>query len=132
MSLATSILPSDPQELRRFAQALQAELYAKTLHIETLKALLAALRRTRFGRKSEKLDREIEQLELLIGDLEEGQAESAAKTEAAQGDEQADKPATSRTSSSPARRGRKPLPEHLTRERVIHNGPCACPGCGGT
>ena len=132
MSLATSILPSDPQELRLFAQALQAELYAKTLHIETLKAQLAVLRRARFGRKSEKLDREIEQLELLIGDLEEGQAESAAKTEAAPGDKQADKPATSRTSSSPARRGRKPLPEHLTRERILHNGPCACPGCGGT
>ena len=98
----------------------------KTLHIETLKAQLAALRRARFGRKSEKLDREIEQLELLIGDLEEGQAESAAKTEAAQGDEQADKPATSRTSSSPARRGRKPLPEHLTRERVIHTGGLRC------
>jgi hypothetical protein len=28
------------------------------------------LRRARFGRSSEKLDREIEQLELLIGDLE--------------------------------------------------------------
>jgi hypothetical protein len=29
------------------------------------------LRRARFGRSSEKLDRDIEQLELLIGELEE-------------------------------------------------------------
>jgi hypothetical protein len=29
------------------------------------------LRRARFGRSSDKLDRDIEQLELLIGDLEE-------------------------------------------------------------
>ena len=40
-----------------------AELYAKTLQIEHLKAQLAVLRRARFGRSSEKLDHEIEQLE---------------------------------------------------------------------
>ena len=54
-------------------------LYAKTLHIEKLKAQLALLRRARYGRSSEKLDREIEQLELLIGDLEEGKAERDKK-----------------------------------------------------
>jgi transposase len=47
-----------------------AELYAKTLQIEHLKAQLAVLRRARFGRSSEKLDREIEQLELILGELE--------------------------------------------------------------
>src|SRR6202521_5120190 len=58
-----------------------AELYAKTLRIEHLKAQLAVLRRARFGRSSEKLDREIEQLELVLGDLEESVAESNARTE---------------------------------------------------
>src|SRR2546427_11349088 len=53
-----------------------AELYAKTLQIEHLKAQLAVLRRARFGRSSEKRDREIEQLELVLGELEEGGAES--------------------------------------------------------
>src|ERR1700746_3326279 len=48
-----------------------AELYAKTLQIEHMKAQLAVLRRARFGRSSEKLDREIEQLELMIGEFEE-------------------------------------------------------------
>jgi transposase len=42
------------------------------LHIEKLKAQLAALRRARFGRSSEQLDRDIGQLQLLLGDLEEG------------------------------------------------------------
>src|SRR6204780_5968868 len=47
-----------------------AELYAKTLQIEHLKAQLAVLRRARFGRSSsEKLGREIEQLELVLGEL---------------------------------------------------------------
>ena len=39
---------------------------------------LAALRRARFGRSSEKLDHKIEQLELRIGELEEEQAEEMA------------------------------------------------------
>ena len=34
------------------------------------------LRRARFGRSSEKLDQAIEQLELLIGEHEEGEAEN--------------------------------------------------------
>jgi chromosome segregation ATPase len=52
-------------ECDRLIAVRDAELYAKTLQIEHLKAQLAVLRRARFGRSSEKLDREIEQLELL-------------------------------------------------------------------
>src|SRR5690242_9856134 len=52
-----------------------AELYAKTLQIEHLKMQLAMLRRSRYGPSSEKLDREIDQLELILGELEEGVAE---------------------------------------------------------
>ncbi len=79
MSLASAALPTDPDELRAFAQALQSELYAKTLHIEKLKTQLARLKRARFGQSSEKLDRQIDLLELVIGDLEEGEAESDAR-----------------------------------------------------
>ena len=43
------------------------------LQIENLKAQWAVLRRSRYGRSSEKLDQEIEQLELLIGELEEAE-----------------------------------------------------------
>ena len=73
MSLASDPLPTDPEALRQFAAGLQtelarkeieiaanaAEIHAKTLHIEQLKAQLAVLRRARFGRSSEKLGREI-------------------------------------------------------------------------
>lgn len=122
MSLVAAVLPSDPAALRAFALTLQAELYAQSLHIEKLKAQLALLRRNRFGRSSEKLDRDIEQLELLIGDLEEGQAESQQRTYAAT-------PAPRKEKSHPVR---KPLPEHLPRERVEHETACVCPACGGT
>jgi transposase len=105
-----------------------AELYAKTLQIEHLKAQLAVLRRARFGRSSEKLDREIEQLELVLGELEESVAESNARTE------QAKQERASPARAKPADRkpgGRKPLPAHLPREQVVHQPPPACVCCGG-
>ncbi|MDR3470235.1 MAG: IS66 family transposase [Devosia sp.] len=125
MSLATAELPSDPDALRAFAAALQAELYAKTLHIEKLKAQLATLRRARFGQSSEKLDRQIDLLELVIGDLEEAEAENDARQEAAAA------PSGSTLPAKPPRQGnRRPLPDHLPREIIAHAGVCACPGCG--
>ena len=145
MSLANSPLPSDPLALRIFAAGLQtelarkdielaanaAEIRAKTLHIEKLKMQLAVLRRARFGRSSEKLDREIEQLELMIGALEEDAAADDAR--AATSDPAADRdpgsPAKPRERRQPVRR---PLPEHLPRETVTHEPACTCPGCGGS
>jgi len=40
MSSKATLLPENIDELRAFALSLQEELYAKTLHIEKLKALL--------------------------------------------------------------------------------------------
>ena len=128
MPSATDVLPSDPEALRAFAIALQEELalkdrelHAKTLHIEKLRATLALMKRARFGRSSEKID----QLELLIGDLEEAAVEEQAR-ETAQA--AADRPAA----KSGGPRGRQPLPAHLPRERVVHTPACACPACGST
>lgn len=136
MSLTTAPLPEDYAALRAFAASLQsemqreiaardAELYAKTLHIEKLKMQLAVLRRARFGRSSEKLDQEIDQMELLLGDLEESQAESTAS------------PTIPSSSAAPSQREktqpkRHALPEHLPRERVEHDAACVCPACGGS
>ena len=47
--------------------------------IEKLRAELAVLRRARYGRKSEKLDAQVKQLELLIDDIEAGVAEKLAR-----------------------------------------------------
>ncbi len=105
-----------------------AELYAKTLQIEHLKAQLAVLRRARFGRSSEKLDREIEQLELVLGELEESVAESNARTEQAT-QERASPARTKPTDRRPG--GRKPLPAHLPREQILHEPAPTCACCGG-
>ena len=99
----------------------EAELYAKTLHIEKLKAQLLQLKRARFGRSSEKLEAEIQQMELLLGDLEAGEERSTSKVEALT--------KTPRERSIPVRQA---LPEHLPRETVEHEVACVCPSCGGT
>jgi transposase len=158
MTLNPSVLPRDARSLRRMIvekQALlsareqiiaekeaqlaerdrliavrDAELYSKTLQIEHLKAQLAVLRRARFGRSSEKLDREIEQLELLLGELEEGVAESQVRTEQAQSEGRAIEVRSKPTQRQPG--GRKPLPAHLPRERSVQQPPAACICCGGT
>jgi transposase len=138
MPSATTPLPSDPQALRAFAVSLQealatkdrelaardAELHAKTLHIEKLRAMIALMKRARFGHSSEKID----QLELLIGDLEEAAAEEQAREASAQTAE--DRPVAK--AGAPRPRGRQPLPAHLPRERVVHPPAPACPACGGT
>jgi transposase len=142
MSLATAELPTDPAELRAFALACQSELKAaelgvqfKTLEIEKLKFQIAKLRRMQFGRSSERINRQIEQLELQLEDLEAGAAEGAAKDEEATRDEAE---AEAAEPLPPARERnkpkRKPLPEHLPRQEVVHqpagDGACICPDCG--
>ena len=99
-----------------------AELRSASFEIEKLKVQLAALRRERFGKSSEKLAAEIGQLEMLIGDLEENQAQAAAAAEA----KAKDAPAKPRRPAI-----RKPLPDHLPRETVLHEPVFAC-RCGCT
>jgi transposase len=116
-------------ERDRIIAVRDAELYAKTLQIEHLKMQLAVLRRARHGRSSEKLDREIEQLELILGELEEGVAESNTRAKQAK-----QEPATTACAKSPDRKpaGRKPLAAHLPREEVVHEPASTCGCCGGT
>jgi transposase len=136
MSLATAELPTDPAELHAFALACQSELKVaelsvqyKALEIEKLKLQIAKLRRMQFGRSSERITRQIEQLELRLEELQAGAAEVAAKAEAG-----AD--ATEPVGSIGERRKpkRQPLPDHLPRQEVVHqpsdDGACKCPDCG--
>ena len=115
-------LPDDVAALRAIIAAQAAELAAKDGLIGTLRLQLAKLRRQQFGRSSERLDRDIDQLELALEDLE---AEQAATAPAHDGDKAQAPPVTAR----PARR---PLPDHLPRDVVEHPAPTSCPACGGS
>ena len=110
----------DPEELVALVLAQQEQLLSRDTEIEHLKLLIAKLRRAQFGRSSEKLDRQIEQLELRLEALEMDDAENvAARPEAV----------VKKESAGSARR---PLPAHLPREIRTHLPKQeACPDCGG-
>jgi len=116
MKLDLSDLPTDIEALQKLVREQAALLQSKDLEIERLTARIAKLRRMQFGRSSEKIDAEIEQLELLLDDLHE--AEGA----------KADRITVQSDSSKPVRR---PLPDHLPREEITHAAACVCPKCGG-
>jgi transposase len=102
------------------------EVAALRFEIERLKLLLAKMRREQYGQSSERGARIIAQLELQLADLEESAAEEETAAEiAAPASERTVRPGGTR---KPARR---PLPEHLPRERIVYPAPCACPKCGG-
>ena len=100
--------------------AAKAGLIAKTLEAEKLKFELARLKRMTFGASSERIKREIEQLELKLEELEsdEAQGEPAATPEPSP-DEQ---PAEARE-----KKRRRQLPEHLPRTTETHEP--ASPTC---
>ena len=109
-------LPDDIHALKALVLAQRAQLHSHAAEIEHLKLLIAKLRRAQFGRSSERLDREVEQLELRLEELQSAQAQIA--------------PASQPAADEKTRPARRPLPAHLPRERVVHQPACTCPECG--
>ena len=103
--------------------AAEAETQANTLLIEKLKLMIRKLRHEQFGQSSER-SAFLDQLELQLADLEENaaQAETTAAMAAA---DKITVPSFERR--KPARR---PLPEHLPRERIVYPVLATCPCCG--
>jgi len=127
---ADDSLPDDVTTLKAMLRAertarlaAEAEAQARTLLIEKLKLTIKKLRHEQFGQSSER-GALLDQLELQLADLEENaaQAETAAQITAA---DKITVPSFERR--KPARR---PLPEHLPRERLVYPMPAACPCCG--
>ncbi len=127
MSSTVASLPDDIYALRALC-ARQAEelarqsgqLQARDSLIDKLKEQLAVLRRARFGKSSEKIDRDIAQLELALEEIEA--AEAGLPFEAPAGRVEAPK-------TKPVR---QPLPDHLPRHEIVHDlGERSCPCCGG-
>ena len=125
-----ALLIATRQELRSTREALQAneqQLLSRDHEIQHLKLLIAKLERMYFGRKSEKIARQIDQLQLKLEELETGRAEQES-------DEQETASNTSARPSTPRKkRSRRPLPAHLPRETKTHlPSESCCPECGGT
>jgi len=113
----------DLQSLKALLLAKQSELDSRETEIESLKLLILKLKRMHFGRRSEKLNADIEQLELRLEDLEVNQAAAEPL------------PIQPVAIDKKARRkpARRPLPADLPREtETIAPQQEACPDCGGT
>src|ERR1043166_5023352 len=106
-------------------QAAQSEAQHRALLIEKLKYTIAKLRHERFGQSSER-GAILDQLELQLADLEENAAEAETAAQVA-----AVEAKTAVKSFERRKPARRPLPEHLPRERVVYPSPSACPCCGG-
>jgi len=125
LSKDEELLSKDTQLLHKDEQLLSKDeqLAWRDEEIERLKLLIAKLRRTQFGRKSEKLDWEIEQLELKLDELEASRAQHAAASPS---------PMVASAVNRATKRPRMPLPAHLPREtHKILPKQEACPDCGG-
>ena len=140
-------LPDDAESLKRLVLAREQELAVARGQVATAAAEAAALRakaaddealivhlklhieklrRDRFGQRSERSARLLDQLELQLEELE------ASATEDELAAEKAAAGTTTVSAFTRRRPSRKPFPEHLPRERLIVPGPTACPCCGGT
>jgi transposase len=116
---ATSDLPDDIESLKQLVLAQRAQLVSNQVQIEHLKLQIARLRRTQYGRSSEQLNEQIAQLEFTLEELEIQEASLPQ--------------ALATASGSRGKPVRRPLPDHLLRERHVHEpaSSCDCPRCGG-
>ena len=120
MDLACRTPEEEVEALRHELAAVRAQLGTAAVEIEHLRAQLAALRRQQYGQSSERLDADIAQLELRLEDLEENEAERQAAVP---------DPTTPTGASKPRQKAvRRPLPDHLPRETVVHEPAAVC-GC---
>ncbi len=115
------------EALKDLLRATHQQLLARQSEIEYLRLLIMKLKRMQFGRKSEKLQHQIEQLQLRLEGLQSQPTHGAGD----QGGKTADgeSSATARSIHKPSRR---PLPEHLPREtQTLPPEPQQCPQCQG-
>jgi transposase len=126
-----SLIAAQDEEIRRLEAELDAhrqtmseqaeELDSRRERIEHLKLMVEKFRHMIFGKKSEKLVLKLEQMEFELEEDEATQAEAEAIADR-----------VSPPKEPKPRSERKPLPEHLKREEVMHRPERdCCPDCGG-
>jgi transposase len=131
MDAELAALPDDVDALKAALLAARAETAVALAEQSSNRALIAHLKlqieklnRDRFGPRSERTARLLDQMELQLEELETAATEDelAAETAAAK--------TTTVAGFTRVRPARRPFPEHLPRERVVVPGPVACACCG--
>ena len=138
MSTVAQTLPDDPALLKALIVALQAEnakisatLRAHDHLIQTLRLRIAKLKKQVFGQPSEKVECEIEQLELALEDRLIAAAESEpAVVVHGQGDDALETIVTDDAAARPSRRRPRVSAATPCERQELNPGSC-CPDCGG-
>jgi transposase len=133
MLSAAQNLPEDPALLKAIIADLQAEnaklaatIRAHDLMVQALRLRIAKLKKQAFGKSSEKIEREIEQLELALEDILVAAAQTVALPSDVEDDE-----ATAHVDSARAMARRPRVAPDTPRERKELDPGSACPDCGG-
>lgn len=107
----------------------KVELDGSQTLIAHLKLTIAKMQHDRFGPRSERTARLLDQMELQLEELEANVSEDDLAAE------QASAAARSVSQIQPyecRKPVKKPFPEHLPRERIVVPGPACCACCGGS
>ncbi len=139
MSATPEILSNDPAVLKAMIAALQAEnskmsatLRAHEMPVQALRVRIAKLKKQKFGTSSEKIERDIQQLELALEDLQVARAEVTDTPPDCD-----DTPVVNEQDTGPTEPGqRKPrrrpwVSRDTPRERRELDPGDSCPECGG-
>ena len=132
MNAGLEALPDDIDALKAALIVARAEAAAARAQQSDDQALIAHLKlqieklnRDRYGPRSERTARLLDQLELTLEELESSATEDELTAEMAAAK------TTKVASFTRKRPSRQPFPEHLPRERLMVPGPTACACCGG-
>lgn len=136
MSQALVDMPDDPAALKEIIAGLQATLRAHDLLVQALRIRIARLKKSKFGASSEKIEREIEQLELALEDLMVAKAEADDTLPDEDEALEQDSPSTEEAEAAPEKpekkqRRRPRVSQDTPRERRELDPGDACPDCGG-
>jgi len=121
---AAEHLPDDTDALKMALIETRAKLTGAQALIEHLQLVIAKMQREKFGPRSEKSQRLVDQMELQLEELAATAAEDDTKAEAA-----AIVEVRGFKRRQPTRRN---FPPDLPRRRVVHPAPTCCPCCGGS
>src|ERR1700682_4031583 len=129
-------LPDDPAALKAIIATQREEMARLTASarayealVQALKIRIARLQRQKFGPSSEKIEREIEQLQLALEDLEVAMAAASAPVE--RDDAEVEPQTATAGHSAQRRRGKPRVADPTPRERIVLDPGDRCPDCGG-
>lgn len=135
MSPKPASLPDDTNALKALVAQLQAQNSALTAtvrvfeqHIANLQLRIAKLKRQAFGKASEKVEREIEQLELALEDLLIAKAEASSMPPVEE--EEASETTNADAVTERVLRRRPRVSANTPRERREFDPGTTCPDCG--